>query len=730
MAFLGLTGGWIGAAVIAIGTAFAVLGQKAADAQAKLDNLQASLDKAGKNTDDTVTQISKQLLDAKGVNGSKAPIETLKLMGLTAKDTAAQIAAGGDAFKGMQDKLKGAYQAWLTGIQSVKSQNPQEQLAAGSAALQKWAKDTGFAGDISKLTGADFLALGIATQDAADSLGTAHNSWAALNGTMEQSTQRTLDFNDAMQKLHDSTADMPSRIQAFKDAMDVLNGKVRTTEEVQKDYNSAVSDMGDFLNNSTGGLDSVAKKQEFWNGIIDKSTGKINTVSRAGQNLDTQLHALSSQEIGIVIDMQQKGAKPEDITKELDRAKQAWIDQAKQAGISAPEAAKAWDHAMGGLPKEVSTLITAKGIDKAGTDVQTYKDTLTKLDGTRAITHLLADDSDATEKILLSTGNVEAFNNLVATATAKLDPTEAEAVREKIITELANMAALDPTVKAHLDPRLLEDERTRVVARLVELGHMKPTPQVDANIDQAQRELNAIDRALATTDGKRPRPRVSADTGSADSSLRYVDGILTMVAGRRPRPIVTADVGQATSAISYVMGLLNDVDGRVARSYIETRVTTINDVINHVATGPGGRGGITAGGRNGWLSGSKFQPEVVKFFANGGLHYERPGNAKIFAPASTARVFAEPVTGGEAYIPMSISKRARSEKILGEVAHRFGFEITKAQQFANGTPVAPNGPSVDAQVHIGTINAVDVPAAVRELQQKRRDAMALAGHPL
>jgi hypothetical protein len=41
------------------------------------------------------------------------------------------------------------------------------------------------------------------------------------------------------------------------------------------------------------------------------------------------------------------------------------------------------------------------------------------------------------------------------------------------------------------------------------------------------------------------------------------------------------------------------------------------------------------------------------------------------APAGAWRVWAEPETQGEAYIPLASSKRARSKEILVEVAHRF-----------------------------------------------------------
>ncbi|MEW6942735.1 tape measure protein [Trueperella pyogenes] len=65
-------------------------------------------------------------------------------------------------------------------------------------------------------------------------------------------------------------------------------------------------------------------------------------------------------------------------------------------------------------------------------------------------------------------------------------------------------------------------------------------------------------------------------------------------------------------------------------------------------------------------------------FANGG-RYERH-IAQIARPGEL-RVWAEPETGGEAYIPMAVSKRQRSTEILAEVASRFGYRLSR---FADG----------------------------------------------
>ena len=65
-------------------------------------------------------------------------------------------------------------------------------------------------------------------------------------------------------------------------------------------------------------------------------------------------------------------------------------------------------------------------------------------------------------------------------------------------------------------------------------------------------------------------------------------------------------------------------------------------------------------------------------FANGGIkEYHKAQIAK----AGDMRLWAEPETGGEAYIPLGANKRGNAMPILAEVARRFGMGLT---QYANG----------------------------------------------
>lgn len=72
----------------------------------------------------------------------------------------------------------------------------------------------------------------------------------------------------------------------------------------------------------------------------------------------------------------------------------------------------------------------------------------------------------------------------------------------------------------------------------------------------------------------------------------------------------------------------------------------------------------------------------VRYYANGGTEH----HVAQIARAGEWRVWAEPETGGETYVPHAPSKRARSEAIMAETARIFGGEYIPAgaRRFANG----------------------------------------------
>lgn len=89
---------------------------------------------------------------------------------------------------------------------------------------------------------------------------------------------------------------------------------------------------------------------------------------------------------------------------------------------------------------------------------------------------------------------------------------------------------------------------------------------------------------------------------------------------------------------------------------------------------------------------------LIRAYASGGLEVH---NAQI-APAGAMRVWAEPETGGEAYIPLAPVKRARSLAIWEETGRLLGAE--------------QSGPSIENHFHVSGSSAEEIAARVTAIQ--------------
>lgn len=96
---------------------------------------------------------------------------------------------------------------------------------------------------------------------------------------------------------------------------------------------------------------------------------------------------------------------------------------------------------------------------------------------------------------------------------------------------------------------------------------------------------------------------------------------------------------------------------------------------SRVAQGPGGAGGIT-----------QADGAVVTYHASGSVSEHHVAQ---IARAGDWRVWAEPETGGESYIPHAASKRARSEQIMAQTAGILGgtYIPSGVRSFADGAVV-------------------------------------------
>ncbi|ANJ26824.1 phage tail tape measure protein [Agromyces aureus] len=185
--------------------------------------------------------------------------------------------------------------------------------------------------------------------------------------------------------------------------------------------------------------------------------------------------------------------------------------------------------------------------------------------------------------------------------------------------------------------------------------------------------LDGIARAALASAGA-----IAEQTGSEDLAAAAVD------AGRQQLILKLAQfgiTGQAAEDYADKLGLIpGNVDTAVVLNKTQAEIDLDNWVNQYrvihidtrVATGPGGTGGQVVGKAHGG---------IVDYYARGGI---RENHVAQIAPAGSWRVWAEPETGGEAYIPFAPSKRARSLEVWAETGGRLGVP-----GFADGAAMPP-----------------------------------------
>ncbi|GAA2673902.1 hypothetical protein GCM10010400_40050 [Streptomyces aculeolatus] len=210
-------------------------------------------------------------------------------------------------------------------------------------------------------------------------------------------------------------------------------------------------------------------------------------------------------------------------------------------------------------------------------------------------------------------------------------------------------------------------EARQLASQILKIPDKKTRIRMDK--EDAVKGLREVKAAIQKTPGAKS-VKVSTLNKQAIAALEAV-GLKTK---RLPngKTVVTTKNGQAIGSIGEVQRALANIPRT-----INTTVTTTYQIRGHKSIPSGTYYGSTAGrSADGNIYG--------RAYADGGMEQHV---AQIAQP--TYRLWAEPETGGEAYIPMSPAKRPRSLAILDEVADRFGFRLEEQanggiQSFASG----------------------------------------------
>lgn len=726
-------------------------GYAAETAQARMDNLNGDIEKLGGSFETlfiksgsgansflrSIVQGAEQAVNA--FSALPAPVQQGAL-GLAAFTSAAALAAGGgmkiftmvmdvrtamqslngsipfitrimEGFSGMRGGLAetraaigGFGNAWVTArANGVSNISALAQAATPAlAGIGNAAKGAGNA-----LLGAFGGPWGLAATVAVGGLVAVLGEYQA---TQAAATARAKEYAGSLDQISHAATDATRNLafQNLSKSIEVmgLTGKYQTDRSPIKAFKELGGDIKDFVDAAAGSEDAMNRVQavfDRYNAMAD-SVEKSNLAVAYGdakRGLDEQTEALKAakEQNDLAAEAGAGNASAQDqLAGAANKAAKAMEDQAQKTQdlIDAQKTLQdiilgergSWrdlydaiDSANAAVEKNGQTLdiTTAAGranqaalddLAKSGWDlVESMEKNGSTMEDMQAAMQLTRDNFiSVAQSMGLSSDEAAALAdqlNLIPTNIESHVTAETEAANASVDAFIAYVQAQNGgtiTINATNDSAI-----TTILETLGYAQNQDGTIDIDANKDPAIAQLVAavgeVDAATGT---------VTID-GNNDEANAKLDAIKTAIDGYNPYVNINAN--------DYVSSVMSGI-----KAAWDGQTWTINIVGNYSQNG----------GPSAQANGS-----VLSFYAGGGFHREQ--HVAQIAPAGTWRVWAEPETGGEGYIPLAKSKRRRSEAILAQIADIFGGTYIPGAASPYATGGVPGGAGAGlsgASIHV------------------------------
>ncbi|MFF1600833.1 hypothetical protein ACFVYV_25545 [Streptomyces mirabilis] len=499
-----------------------------------------------------------------------------------------------------------------------------------------------YAGDkASKLV---YTEQGEAYKAAADALG-------GMSGTLEETKKKQKELNDAtnggtttgataydrlqtaVEGFSDKTKSADERTQALKTALDALNGNTQSFHDAEAQLNSVMLQIDDSMKQNIEHADGWGKALVGNDKLVDTST-------KNGQTLNSQLTDLRDNMLSVATKAQEAGEQglmpmSEAMDKgqaAMEGARKKALELARDMGIPKAQA-KALVDQMGFVPDTITTLVTAKGIPEATAEFLSLRSTLEKIPPGKGV-QIKAPTLEARTQI------------------------EALGFKVQRIPGSKNIVVTAPTKGARINIGALAQD----IANAPD----KKKVTVQAIIKQAAGDLKSVQQKVSGLP-KGKSIEVKTPTKTAQAALKDLGYKIKTVDGSHGKTVrITAPNKTPIQQVQAIQGKINGLTGKTVH------VTVKYSTLGNPYVSPKADGGIVQFANGG----IRRMAGRVKAFANGAEQHI----AQI-AQAGEMRLWAEPETGGEAYIPLAPGKRRRSEAILDRVAEMFGGRVV---YFANG----------------------------------------------
>ena len=536
-----------------------------------------------------------------------------------------------------------------------------EQVATGIPSLSQYASELGLTAsqletlaanvegvELADLVSEDAGARLAAYSQLAASLGT---TFAELASQVGLSTGELLDQIGAVDELAASHSRLQQAVNEAQNALALLDSQQRNTAAAADEFNAALTRIGE-----NGGIET------------------------AGQALQTYL-----------LNFAASGVTVAQFEAEQRSATAAIVEAASAAGATQQEiVALVTEYAA--IPPSIVTELIAEGAsaEEATRRVKEIQDEVA-----REILIEMGIIDGASEPLARVRSEAEEFGRLAPTATLSVTD-NATPITSRVRSELEEFARF--TANATLTAT---DQASPVTKGALTGAVVFSNGDYNAFLratDQASGIVNNVSNVARSYSSGDYTGQIRATDAGASSTINVLQGVARSYAsGNYTGQIRAADAGASGqisrvqgSARSYASGnytaVLRAIDqasgviGRAVGALSAFRSKTVTIQTNYRTTGSGFTRSFADGG--------------ITAFASGGLSgtVERPGNAKIYSAATPYRIFAEPETGGEAYIPLAPGKRSRATAIWAETGRLIGAMANGGIQSTPGFKPRASGP--------------------------------------
>ncbi|MFD4482355.1 phage tail tape measure protein [Streptomyces sp. NPDC058257] len=604
--------------------------QAAAEHQSRISSLTSALrESGGQITGDVRGQAAQVLLDTKVSQGQLTKV--MEQAGVPVSTLTDAYLGQGTSLDALQKKLQA----------TADDHKVYKDLAGGKA------------------TTLEYSDVGQQYKDAADALGSVKGEMSESIKNAKELAKATKGAGDgtsaydrlkgAVGGLADETADADTRTRSLKSALDLLSGGQISLQAAKAKVNSAVLDLKE-------GGKNVNRDQGYGGKQLVNEDKTLNTTTRNGQGLYTQLTALSDAAADASVatfDLAKRNGEdlPTALAKargEMSQARAAAIRAAQSYGLTKTQAQGVAD-SLGLLPSKVSLLLQTKGMDSTLANLIAVQAEFQRLP--KAKTIKVDSLSDGAQKKLRSLG----FTVKTVPGTRQIKITAPTAAAKKNLDGLIDKLGRTPNSK---------------------------NVRVSASTAAAIKGLQGVEAKIRATPGAK-HVTVSAPTAQARKELEALGFRITKVPGSKNVKI-TLPTGGARKAADEIQGRINGLRGKT--------IPIFTQMIRKPSSNDKDANGIPDMIQNPNLK--QANGGVVEYYANGGVRggaaprSGREQHVAQIAPAGSWRIWGEPETQGEAYVPLSVTKRDRSKAVVEDVVGRFGGQV---EWFANGGVRSPRG---------------------------------------